>query len=54
MGGRYFSGRQIQADIYDGKVRYRKAKGGTAEDDTGDETTRLEKFGTWLEGGNEG
>jgi len=54
MEGRWFSGRQVEADIYDGKVRYKKAKGGTAgDDDGGDEQTRLEKFGAWLEDGND-
>lgn len=53
MNGRYFSGRRIEAEIYDGKVRYKKAKGGTAGDDDADDTTRLEKFGAWLEDGNE-
>lgn len=54
MNGRYFSGRQIEAEIYDGKVRYKKAKGGTTGDEAGDEATRLEKFGAWLEDGNDG
>jgi len=54
MNGRYFSGRKIEAEIYDGKVRYKKAKGGSAGDDGGDEATRLEKFGAWLEDGNDG
>jgi HIV Tat-specific factor 1 len=53
MNGRYFSGRKIEADTYDGKARYKKAKGGTAGDDGGDEVTRLEKFGAWLEDGND-
>jgi HIV Tat-specific factor 1 len=54
MNRRYFSGRQIEAEIYDGKVRYKKAKGGTIGDEASDETTRLEKFGAWLEDGNDG
>ena len=54
MKGRYFSGRQIEADIYDGKVRYKKAKGGKTGDEADDETARLEKFGAWLEDGNDG
>jgi HIV Tat-specific factor 1 len=54
MNRRYFSGRQIEAEIYDGKVRYKKAKGGTTGDEASDETTRLEKFGAWLEDGNDG
>ena len=54
MNGRYFSGRPIEAEIYEGKVRYKKAKGGPTGDEAGDETTRLEKFGAWLEDGNDG
>ena len=54
MNGRYFSGRQIEAEIYDGKARYKKAKGGTTGDEASDEATRLEKFGAWLEDGNDG
>jgi HIV Tat-specific factor 1 len=53
MNGRWFSGRRIEAQIYDGKVRYKKAKGGTAGDGTEDEEMRLEKFGAWLEDGND-
>ena len=52
MNGRWFDGRQIEAEIYDGKVRYKKSKGGTAGDDGAEEATRLEKFGAWLEDGN--
>jgi len=52
MNGRYFSGRQIEAEIYDGKVRYKKSKG-DAVNEVGDEKARLEKFGTWLEVGND-
>ena len=49
MEGRWFGGRQIEAEIYDGKIRYKKAKGGTVGDEAGDEQARLEKFGAWLE-----
>jgi HIV Tat-specific factor 1 len=54
MNGRYFSGRKIEAEIYDGKVRYKKSKGGTVGDEAGDDETRLENFGAWLEDGNDG
>ena len=54
MNGRYFSGRQIEAEVYDGKVRYKKSKSGTAGDEAEDEHARLEKFGAWLEDGSEG
>ena len=53
MNGRYFSGRRIEAEIYDGKTRYKKAKGGATGDESEDEAKRLEKFGAWLEDGNE-
>lgn len=54
MNGRYFSGRRIEAEIYDGKVRYKKAGSGDAGDDAESEETRLERFGAWLEDGNDG
>jgi HIV Tat-specific factor 1 len=54
MNGRYFSGRRIEAEIYDGKVRYKKTKGGNAGDEAENEEIRLEKFGAWLEDGNDG
>jgi len=54
MNGRYFSGRQIEAEIYDGKVRYKKSKTGAVGDESVDEAARLEKFGAWLEGGDDG
>ena len=53
MNGRWFDGRQVEAEIYDGKVRYKKAKGGTAGDEATDEAARLEKFTAWLEDGKD-
>ncbi|KAK9475029.1 uncharacterized protein V1510DRAFT_409846 [Dipodascopsis tothii] len=53
MDGRFFGGRRITATIYDGEVRYRKAKkaapAGLDDDADRDEQDRLEKFGEWLE-----
>ncbi|KAK9376622.1 uncharacterized protein V1513DRAFT_439222 [Lipomyces chichibuensis] len=50
MDGRYFSGRQLEASIYDGRVRYRKSgkKHGDDDDDKVEED-RLARFGEWLE-----
>lgn len=51
MNGRFFAGRQIEANIYDGSTRYKssakKAKmpsGGDAE-----QQQRLEKYSEWIE-----
>jgi HIV Tat-specific factor 1 len=55
MNGRYFDGRKIEAEIYDGKVRYKKTKGTGSSDDMFEDDARLEKFGAWLqEDGNDG
>jgi len=53
MNGRYFSGRRIEAEIYDGKVRYKKASEGNTGDEAETDELRLEKFGAWLEDGND-
>lgn len=51
MNGRYFGGRQVVAELYDGKRTYLKTGKNAGEEDGGeDEETRLEKFGAWLEG----
>lgn len=52
MNGRYFGGRQIVAELFDGKRRYLKTgkNAGNDEDDGQEEEERLEKFGSWLEG----
>lgn len=51
MNGRYFGGRQVVAELYDGKRTYLKTGKNAGEEDSGeDEETRLEKFGAWLEG----
>ncbi|ORX48246.1 hypothetical protein DM01DRAFT_262435 [Hesseltinella vesiculosa] len=49
MNNRYFAGKQISAEIYDGKTKYQKS-GNTAEDDE-DEKQRLERYAKWLEQG---
>lgn len=55
MDGRYYSGRKLSAEAYDGRERYktRKNKEGNTQkvggDDDDDEEKRLEEFGKWLE-----
>lgn len=58
MNGRFFAGRQIVAEIFDGKRRYKKS--GKHTDDVGEdgevdqtEEERLANFGSWLEEGQE-
>lgn len=51
MHGRYFGGRQVVAEVFDGKRRYLKSgRDDGGEDGEGDEEQRLAKFGAWLEG----
>ncbi|KAK9484019.1 hypothetical protein V1527DRAFT_471226 [Lipomyces starkeyi] len=49
MDGRYFSGRQLEASIYDGRVRYRKSGKKHGDEDDKVEEERLARFGEWLE-----
>lgn len=61
MNGRFFGGTQVEAYIADGRERFRKSKTKSHdyEDDGAgwevgnedEETQRLEKFGSWIEGG---
>ncbi|KAI9472928.1 hypothetical protein BDB00DRAFT_216080 [Zychaea mexicana] len=54
MNNRYFAGRQISAEIYDGKERYEKSGArGAAGDEEEDEAekARLERYAKWLEQG---
>ena len=50
MDGRHFSGATVEAYIYDGQDKFRKKR--TKEVDA-DEQSRLDKFGEWLEEGEE-
>ncbi|CCG81546.1 putative Nuclear mRNA splicing factor-associated protein [Taphrina deformans PYCC 5710] len=53
MHGRFFGGRQVVAELFDGKLRYLKTGKTSGGDDEGDdEAQRLEQFGAWLEGDN--
>lgn len=44
MNGRFFGGKTVLAEIYDGLIRYKKKKV-----DEKEESERLEEFGNWLE-----
>ncbi|KAG2184153.1 hypothetical protein INT44_009168 [Umbelopsis vinacea] len=48
MDKRYFAGKQISAEIYDGTTKYQKSGSNDAEDDEA-EKARLEKYARWLE-----
>lgn len=54
MNNRYFAGRQISAEIYDGKTRYEKSGARTTEEDDENEKARLERYAKWLEQGGGG
>lgn len=49
MNKRFFGGRQISAEIFDGKTKYLKSGGG--EEDEEAEKLRLERYAKWLEEG---
>ncbi|KXS21623.1 hypothetical protein M427DRAFT_51042 [Gonapodya prolifera JEL478] len=49
MNGRYFAGRRISAEMYDGKTKYDKLKSGKEETEE-EEKARLERYAKWLEG----
>ncbi|KAI8062690.1 nuclear mRNA splicing factor-associated protein [Gongronella butleri] len=53
MNNRYFAGKQISAEIYDGKTKYQKSGGNSAEDEQA-EKERLERYAKWLEGEEHG
>ncbi|KAI9359038.1 hypothetical protein BD770DRAFT_320151 [Pilaira anomala] len=52
MNKRFFGGRQISAEIFDGKTKYLKSGGG--EEDEEAEKLRLERYAKWLEEGGGG
>lgn len=53
MNNRYFAGRQISAEIYDGKTKYQKSGARTDVEGEEDEAenARLERYAKWLEEG---
>ncbi|KAI9317514.1 hypothetical protein BX666DRAFT_1856955 [Dichotomocladium elegans] len=53
MNNRYFAGRQISAEIYDGKEKYQKSSVRTEDEDEEAEKARLERYARWLEEGDE-
>lgn len=55
MNGRYYSGRRLEAEAYDGRARYKtleQIKKQAKTDVDEDESQRLERFGKWLEDQN--
>lgn len=54
MDKRFFGGRQISAEIYDGKVKYQKSGGKQTEEEDEAEKLRLERYAKWLEEGGDG
>ena len=49
MNERFFGGRQITAEIFDGKTKYQKSGGVPSEEDEEAERLRLERYAKWLE-----
>ncbi|KAI9142042.1 hypothetical protein BKA69DRAFT_1016884, partial [Paraphysoderma sedebokerense] len=49
LNGRFFDGKRIEAEIFDGKAKYRKSGGRDDED----EESRIEKYQKWLESGGD-
>ncbi|KAJ3337413.1 hypothetical protein HDU93_001113 [Gonapodya sp. JEL0774] len=49
MNGRFFAGRRILAELYDGKTKYENLKSGKVETEE-EEKARLERYTRWLEG----
>jgi len=50
MNGRFFAGRKLEAETYDGKTKYSTGAKGTGEEAEKEEAARLESFAKWLEG----
>lgn len=53
MNDRYFAGRKISAEIFDGKTKYEKSGGKPSEEDEEAEKQRLERYAKWLEEGGD-
>ncbi|KAJ2959769.1 hypothetical protein NQZ79_g4799 [Umbelopsis isabellina] len=49
MDKRYFAGKQIAAEIYDGQTKYQKSGSSDTQEDEEAEKARLEKYAKWLE-----
>lgn len=53
MDKRFFGGRQISAEIFDGKAKYKKSGGAQTEEEDEAEKQRLERYAKWLEEGGD-
>lgn len=53
MNGRFFGGRRLVAEVYDGKTRYDAYKSGKGQETEEEEKARLDRYAKWLEGGLE-
>jgi HIV Tat-specific factor 1 len=53
MEGRFFGGRRLGAELYDGKTRYDSFRSGKGQESEEEEKERLERYARWLEGGLE-
>ncbi|CAG8698500.1 72_t:CDS:2, partial [Scutellospora calospora] len=53
MNGRFFAGRRIEAQIFDGKQKYQKTSSKSNETEE-EESNRLEKYAKWLEQNDSG
>ncbi|KAG2176418.1 hypothetical protein INT43_005658 [Umbelopsis isabellina] len=49
MDKRFFAGKQISAEIYDGQTKYQKSGSSDTQEDEEAEKARLEKYAKWLE-----
>lgn len=49
MNGRFFGGRQVLAEVYDGKTKYEKSSMKESEETEEEMQARLEKYAKWLE-----
>jgi hypothetical protein len=49
MNGRWFAGRRIHVEYFDGVTNYKKMETIQEEEDDEEEEKRLHKFGEWLE-----
>ncbi|RUP46430.1 hypothetical protein BC936DRAFT_146964 [Jimgerdemannia flammicorona] len=49
MNGRFFGGRQVTAEVFDGKTKYEKSSMKDSEETEEETQARLEKYAKWLE-----
>ncbi|CAO3590139.1 unnamed protein product [Absidia cylindrospora] len=53
MNNRFFAGKQISAELYDGRTKYLKSGSTDVADDDEAEKARLERYAKWLEEGGD-